>query len=71
MSSPIGSLRSKSMKLRLKDREDIVQDRIFITHTKCDPEVIEQVRGLIKEFQPGIKEVFDTTAMRKIYEMAR
>ena len=47
---------------RLKDRQDIVQDRIFITHTKCDPEVIEQVKALIKEFQPGIKEVFDTTA---------
>lgn len=47
---------------RLKDRNDIIQDRIFITHTKCDPEVIEQVRGLIKEFQPGIKEIFDTDA---------
>jgi DegV family protein with EDD domain len=47
---------------RLKDRNDIVQDRIFITHTKCDPEVIEQVKSLIKEFQPGIKEIFDTDA---------
>ena len=47
---------------RLNDRNDIIQDRIFITHTKCDPEVIEQVKSLIKEFQPGIKEIFDTDA---------
>jgi len=47
---------------RLHDRTDIEPDRIFITHTRCDSEIIETVKALIRQFQPGIREILDTTA---------
>ena len=47
---------------RMKGRTDIEADRIFITHTKCDDGVTEQVRALIHELVPNVKEVLDTTA---------
>jgi DegV family protein with EDD domain len=47
---------------RLHDRTDIEPDRIFITHTRIDSEIIETVKSLIRQFQPGIREILDTTA---------
>lgn len=47
---------------RLKDRDDIDLNRIFITHTKCAPEDVEAVRQKITELQPGFKEILETTA---------
>lgn len=47
---------------RLHDRTDIEPDRIFITHTRIDSEIIETVKSLIQQFQPGIREILDTTA---------
>ena len=50
------------VKDRLKDREDIDPGRIFITHTRCDAAVVDQVRALIRECQPEIREILETTA---------
>ncbi|MCU9613554.1 DegV family protein [Caldibacillus lycopersici] len=36
---------------RLKDREDIVTDRIFITHSGCSEEVIENTKQLVQQYQ--------------------
>lgn len=47
---------------RLKDRNDIVKNRIFITHTKCNPETVEEVRAKINELMPGFNEILETTA---------
>ncbi|MBQ2092985.1 MAG: DegV family protein [Ruminococcus sp.] len=47
---------------RLKNREDIERHRIFITHTKCNPVVVQQVRGKINELYPGFEEILETTA---------
>lgn len=47
---------------RLSGRDDIVMDRIFITHTKCDPETVNAVRDEINECMPGFKEILETTA---------
>ena len=47
---------------RLKDREDIVKNRIFITHTKCNPETVNEVRDKINELLPGFAEIIETTA---------
>ncbi len=47
---------------RLKDRVDIVKNRIFITHTKCSPETVEEVRSKINELYPGFDEILETTA---------
>ena len=47
---------------RLSGRDDIVMDRIFITHTKCDPETVNAVRDKINEYMPGFKEILETTA---------
>ncbi|MFO7342224.1 DegV family protein [Caldibacillus debilis] len=46
---------------RLKDRDDIVTDRIFITHAGCPEEIIERTKDLVKELQP-FDEVIVTTA---------
>lgn len=50
------------VKDRLNGREDIVKNRIFITHTKCNPETVEAVRNLVNELAPGFNEVLETTA---------
>lgn len=47
---------------KLRDRDDIDKHRIFITHTKCNPVTIQQVRGKINELCPGFEEILDTTA---------
>lgn len=47
---------------RLSGRDDIVKNRIFITHTKCDPETVDAVRDKINELSPGFNEILETTA---------
>lgn len=47
---------------RLSGRDDIVRHRIFITHTRCNPEVVEQVRAKIMELCPEFDEILETTA---------
>jgi fatty acid-binding protein DegV len=47
---------------RLKGRTDIDLKRIFITHTRCREETVETVRRLIRQYQPGIEEILETTA---------
>ena len=47
---------------KLKDRTDIDNHRIFITHTKCNPAVPAQVRNKINELHPGFEEILETTA---------
>ncbi|WP_268875743.1 DegV family protein [Caldifermentibacillus hisashii] len=36
---------------RLKDRNDIVPDRIFITHSGCSEDTIKRVHELINQHQ--------------------
>lgn len=47
---------------KLRGRDDIDRHRIFITHTKCNPVTVQQVRGKINELLPGFEEIDDTTA---------
>ena len=47
---------------KLRDRDDIEKHRIFITHTKCDPVTVQQVRGKINQLSPGFEEILETTA---------
>ncbi len=47
---------------KLSGRGDIDYKRIFITHTKCNPEVVKQVRAKIEELCPQFEEVLETTA---------
>ena len=47
---------------KLRGREDIDKHRIFITHTKCNPVTVQQVRGKINELYPGFEEILETTA---------
>lgn len=47
---------------RLSGRTDIDPERIFITHTRCDPQIIQTVRDQIRRLQPGIREILETTA---------
>lgn len=47
---------------KLRGRDDIDKHRIFITHTKCNPVVVQQVRGKINELYPGFEEILETTA---------
>ncbi len=47
---------------RLRGREDIEKNRIFITHTKCNPETVNEVRDKINELLPGFAEIIETTA---------
>ena len=46
---------------RLKGREDIDTKRIFITHTRCDKEVVDEVRDKVKELF-DFDEILETTA---------
>ena len=47
---------------RLAGRDDIDKTRIFITHTKCDPEVIKAVEEKVREICPDFGEFLETTA---------
>lgn len=49
------------IKDKLQGRDDIILDRIFITHTKCDDETIELAKQVVLECQP-FTEVLETTA---------
>lgn len=46
---------------RLKDRDDVITDRIFITHPACSPEIVEMVREEIKKYA-DFDEIIETTA---------
>lgn len=39
------------VKDRLKDREDIEMERIFVTHTETPQEVVESVKAIVKEYK--------------------
>ena len=47
---------------RLSAREDLDPARIFITHTRCDPECVRQVEQTIRAVAPGFREILETTA---------
>ncbi len=47
---------------RLAGRDDIDNHRIFITHTKCDKEIVNSVRKKIMEIKPDFEEILETTA---------
>lgn len=47
---------------KLRGRDDIDFKRIFITHTKCNPETVKQVKAKIKELCPQFEEILETTA---------
>lgn len=46
---------------RLSGRDDISTNRIFITHTRCNPDVVKQVKAEIKEHF-DFEEILETTA---------
>lgn len=58
----IGHVMVKYVENRLMQRTDIDKHRIFITHTKCEPEHIAAVREKIMELAPDFEEILDTTA---------
>ncbi len=41
----------------LKDRQDIKLDRIFVTHSGIDQEIIDAMVAKVKEHQPEVKEI--------------
>lgn len=47
---------------RLKDRRDIDTRRIFITHTRCDEQILEDVRTMIRFYFPDMEEIIETAA---------
>ncbi|MBR1482263.1 MAG: DegV family protein [Ruminococcus sp.] len=47
---------------RLQNRDDIDKHRVFITHTRCSEEVVEQVRETILQLAPDFQEILETTA---------
>ena len=46
----------------LTGRDDLDKSRIFITHTRCDPEWVEAARKKVVELVPDFVEILDTTA---------
>ena len=46
----------------LKGKDNIRQNRIFITHSGIDPDIIELVRTKINEWQPDIENIYVTRA---------
>ena len=46
---------------RLQGRDDLRRNRIFITHSGCAPEIVENVKAIIKECG-GFDEVLETYA---------
>lgn len=46
----------------LKGKDNIRQNRIFITHSGIDPDIIELVRIKINEWQPDIENIYVTRA---------
>ena len=47
---------------RLTGRDDLDKSRIFITHTRCDPEWVEAARKRVIELVPDFEEILETTA---------
>ncbi len=47
---------------RLTGRDDIDYKRIFVTHTKCDEQMVQDVICQVKEICPQFEEVLETTA---------
>ncbi len=47
---------------RLLDRDDIDKHRIFVTHTKCSEQIVQDVKDKINELSPGFDEILETTA---------
>lgn len=47
---------------RLTGRDDLDKSRVFITHTRCDPQWVEAARKKVLELVPDFAEVLDTTA---------
>ncbi len=58
----IGRVMMQYVEARLRDRQDIDKERIFITHTKCDPEDVRAVRSKIMELVPDFEEILETDA---------
>ena len=52
----------KYVEERLKDRNDIDPEMIFITHSVCEDGIVEKVKELIREYQPEMKNIYDTYA---------
>jgi len=46
---------------RLSNRDDLVLDRIFITHTPCPPGTVEAVRRAVEQYA-GFREIIETQA---------
>ncbi|MBD9097901.1 MAG: DegV family protein [Ruminococcaceae bacterium] len=49
------------IKDRLEGRDDIDPHRIFITHSHCDPEVVQTAMNAVKKYQ-HFDEIYETTA---------
>ena len=49
------------VRARLKNRDDLELDRIFITHSATDPEIVEAVRQEIAKYAP-FQEILETRA---------
>ena len=47
---------------RLKNRTDIDPKRIFITHTRIDKQIVEDVKSMVRHYHPEIREIIETTA---------
>ena len=47
---------------RLKNRRDIEMDRIFVTHTRCEEGIVEEIKDLVRRYCPDMKEILETTA---------
>ncbi len=47
---------------RLNERTDIDKHRVFITHTKCEKEDVDNVRAKLMEICPDFEEILETTA---------
>ena len=47
---------------RLTGRDDLDKGRIFITHTRCDPEWVDAARKKVMELIPDFEEILETTA---------
>ena len=55
------SLHLDYVRERLQGRDDLRRNRIFITHSGCAPEIVENVKAIIKECG-GFDEVLETYA---------
>ncbi len=47
---------------KLTGREDLDKSRVFITHTRCEPEWVEAALQKVQELAPDFAEVLETTA---------